>query len=442
MGKKFEPETLLWLPLFFPIFVLDVILAILLKLKGDADQNGTLKMQSVVTASSSSSSSSSSSQTEKGKPRRSPCVLDGKLVDSFSDAGTVYEMVKNATEKYGNHVAMQYYEFVELKKIKATDRFPSKIFSHNLRQITYNELGPKIANYGRGLRVIGMEPQPTNCSSNFDTATGKFTLVIFEDTCPQWSISMQGALSQSMVVATCYATLGDEAVISAVNETGATAIVVNWKKTKQFCELAQQMPTLQTIIASTHELPPAGAEIYKPSSSSNVQVVSFDDIMKMGQDSTFEPKPPKPSDVAVIMYTSGSTGKPKGVVMKHSHVIAGLAGMVTNVTLREREEIYVSYLPLAHILALQVENIIFKLGGTSCYTDPRQLPKDMPRFQPTIMCGVPKVWEMLQMGLEKKLSKGPKPLYIIFQVLLSWKIKMLQLGMDTPVSNIFFWCDQ
>ena len=249
-------------------------------------------MQSVVSASSSSSSSSSS-QTEKGKPRRSPCVLDGKLVDSFSDAGTVYEMVKNATEKYGNHVAMQYYEFVELKKIKATDRFPSKIFSHNLRQITYNELGPKIANYGRGLRVIGMEPQPTNCSSNFDTATGKFTLVIFEDTCPQWSISMQGALSQSMVVATCYATLGDEAVISAVNETGATAIVVNWKKTKQFCELAQQMPTLQTIIASTHELPPAGAEIYKPSSSSNVQVVSFDDIMKMGQDSTFEPKPPK-----------------------------------------------------------------------------------------------------------------------------------------------------
>ena len=72
-------------------------------------------------------------------------------------------------------------------------------------------------------------------------------------------------------------------------------------------------------------------------------------------------------------------GKPKGVVMKHSHVIAGLAGMVMNVTLREREEIYVSYLPLAHILALQVENIIFKLGGTSCYTDPRQLPKDMPR---------------------------------------------------------------
>lgn len=54
------------------------------------------------------------------------------------------------------------------------------------------------------------------------------------------------------------------------------------------------------------------------------------------------------------------------------------------------------------------------------------------------MCGVPKVWEMLQMGLEKKLSKGPKALYIIYQVLLSWKIKMLQLGMDTPVSNIFF----
>lgn len=443
MGTKLEPQTLVWLPLFVPIFVLDFILSLLFKLKNDSSATnntggtgGKLTMQSVV-------SSQAAVSTTRGKPRRSPRVLDGRLMDSFTDAGTVYEMVKGATDKYGNHVAMQQYEFVELKKLKDTDRFPSKVFSKTLKTITYNELGPMIANYGRGLRSLGMEPQPENCSARFDAAVGQFTLVIFEDTCPQWSISMQGALSQSMVVATCYATLGDDAVVSAVNETGATAILVNWKKTQQFCDLAEKMPTLRTIIASTHELPQGtgGAEIYKPNSKSNnnkVQVVTFEDVLKLGQDSNFETKPPKPSDVAVIMYTSGSTGKPKGVVMKHSHLIAGLAGMASNVQLREREEVYVSYLPLAHILALQVEHVLLKLGGTSCYTDPRQLAKDMPRFQPTIMCGVPKVWEMLQMGLKKKLSKGPKPLYVIFQILLAWKIKMLQWGMDTPVSNVFF----
>lgn len=55
----------------------------------------------------------------------------------------------------------------------------------------------------------------------------------------------------------------------------------------------------------------------------------------------------------MIMYTSGSTGKPKGVVMRHSNLVAGIGGMITNVNLRPGQEQFVSYLPLAHILALQ-----------------------------------------------------------------------------------------
>jgi long-chain acyl-CoA synthetase len=43
--------------------------------------------------------------------------------------------------------------------------------------------------------------------------------VLFEDTCKQWTIALQGAFSQSITVATCYGTLGEEAVIAAVNQT-------------------------------------------------------------------------------------------------------------------------------------------------------------------------------------------------------------------------------
>jgi len=146
----------------------------------------------------------------------------------------------------------------------------------------------------------------------------------------------------------------------------------------------------------------------------------------------------QPSDVAVIMYTSGSTGKPKGVVMKHSNLVAGIAGMVTNVELREAEERFVSYLPLAHILALQIENVMLSVGATLCYTDARQLATAMPKYQPTIFAGVPKVWEILQAALEKKIDKGPAPLKVIFSVLLNFKMLMLSHGLDTPVANQFF----
>ena len=42
--------------------------------------------------------------------------------------------------------------------------------------------------------------------------------------------------------------------------------------------------------------------------------------------------------------------------------------------LREGKEVYVSYLPLAHVLAMQCENAMLALGSKICYSDARQLP--------------------------------------------------------------------
>ena len=136
-------------------------------------------------------------------------------------------------------------------------------------------------------------------------------------------------------------------------------------------------------------------------------------------DALFVPAPFLPPPLA---------GKPKGVVMRHSHLVAGVGGMAQNVTLRDSREMYVSYLPLAHILALQCEAAMLGCGATLCYTDPRELPRALPRFSPTVFAGVPKVWEMLKAGLEGKLAKGPAPLRIIFEVLLDWKISRLKAG--------------
>ena len=63
---------------------------------------------------------------------------------------------------------------------------------------------------------------------------------------------------------------------------------------------------------------------------------------------------PSRSDLAVIMYTSGSTGTPKGVLINHENIVAAMTGQKERVfpMVDLENDIYIAYLPLAHILEL------------------------------------------------------------------------------------------
>lgn len=281
----------LLLPLFLPIFVLDFVLGLFAKIFSSPSASPATKtnngLQSVAHGDATDT---------HGSPRRSPNTPNDGLVSIYNHCTTVYEMVTRATEQFGDRVAMQHFEFLGMKKVKESDRFPTKQFSDTMIQVTYSELREKIRIFGQGLRQLGMESQPSSSSTttNFDKAKGKFCLVIFEDTCKEWTTALQGAMSQSMVVATCYATLGADAVISAVNETQATALMVNWKQVEEFAKRAKDMPSLATLIASTHEMT-KDDNVWSPAAGEKckVQVVSYDDVMGIGKENKYDVTPPK-----------------------------------------------------------------------------------------------------------------------------------------------------
>merc|ERR1712038_1788040 len=139
------------------------------------------------------------------------------------------------------------------------------------------------------------------------------------------------------------------------------------------------------------------------------------------------------------MYTSGSTGKPKGVVITHAQVCACAAAAKDALGIVS-DDVYLGYLPLAHILELMAEIAIISLGATICYADPKTLTSKgsyplgaLEQYQPTMMAGVPKIWDIIKKGVEVKISKSPPLAQFLVKTAFDWRTFAIEHGFDTPL---------
>jgi len=103
---------------------------------------------------------------------------------------------------------------------------------------------------------------------------------------------------------------------------------------------------------------------------------------------------PSPDDIATIIYTSGTTGVPKGVMLTHSNIASEVTIALTTWKL-SRDDVYLSFLPLSHVLErCSGFYTMLYAGVTIAYAESfDKLPRDLREVCPTVIIGVPRLYE-------------------------------------------------
>ncbi|GAA2108687.1 AMP-dependent synthetase/ligase [Kitasatospora saccharophila] len=167
--------------------------------------------------------------------------------------------------------------------------------------------------------------------------------------------------------------LGDSGALAVVTETDQHAAVVDGVR----AELPELKHTWQIERDGVAALARAGAGVD--------DAVIAERRRLAGPDST-----------ATLVYTSGTTGRPKGCVLTHGNFLAELGNVTARMPelFRTGESSVLLFLPLAHVLGRIAEIAAaiapVRLGHVS---DIKNVTEELGSFRPTLILGVPRVFE-------------------------------------------------
>merc|ERR1712078_926462 len=257
---------------------------------------------------------------------------------------------------------------------------------------------------------------------------------VYGPNCPEWMIAMQATNRMGMQCVPLYDTLGANAVEFILNHSEASVALASADKLPKLAEALPKCEGVKTVVYWGDVAEEALAAVR---AVDGIKVMSFDELLEVGARAPDVSHPPKPSDICTIMYTSGTTGDPKGVLLKHSatmQTIETLCKYLSTVGCELGEEdVFLSYLPLAHIFDRVSEEMFLGVGGAIAYWqgNAKRLLDDIEAAKPTIFCGVPRIFDRVYSGVKAKIDAN-----IVKKALFHWgyhqKLGRLRSGPRRP----------
>jgi long-chain acyl-CoA synthetase len=125
----------------------------------------------------------------------------------------------------------------------------------------------------------------------------------------------------------------------------------------------------------------------------------------------------QPGDLATLIYTSGTTGEPKGVALTHGNIASNQNYCAADYAFDPTDSC-ISFLPLSHITARALDYVMYNAGAQVAYCSQfDKLPQAMKEVRPTVIVGVPRVYEKIRQAVEQKSAASK-----LKKRILSWAL--------------------
>ncbi|XP_051137340.1 long chain acyl-CoA synthetase 4-like isoform X2 [Andrographis paniculata] len=354
-----------------------------------------------------------------GKPSIGPVYRSVFAKDGFPEPipglDSCWDIFRLSVEKYPDNRMLGRREIVNGK--------PGKYI-----WMTYKEVHDVVLKVGNSIRSCGVD-EGGRCG-------------IYGANSSEWIMSMEACNAHGLYCVPLYDTLGAGAVEYIICHAEVSIAFVEEKKIP---ELLKTFPNaakyLKTIVSFGEVTPQQKEELEK----FGVAVYSWVEFLSLGENKHYDLPVKRKTDICTIMYTSGTTGDPKGVMISNNSIVTLIAGVKcllgsVNESLTEND-VYLSYLPLAHIFDRVIEECIINHGASIGFWrgDVKLLVEDIGELKPSVFVAVPRVLDRIYSGLQQKISTGGFIKHTMFNFAYSLKLRNMRKGIKqseaAPVGN-------
>jgi long-chain acyl-CoA synthetase len=231
-------------------------------------------------------------------------------------------------------------------------------------------------------------------------------VAIVAESRPEWIMCDLAILTAGAVTVPIYPTLSAAQVRYILQDSSAQLAIVSTRlQLEKLQEVRHLLPGLEAVV------------VIDPSAVAGASAMTLDEVESRGharmtgewgagrgfRDAA---RTVSPDDLATIIYTSGTTGEPKGVMLTHANLVSNLLSTAIVLDLSE-DDVALSFLPLSHAFERLVSYVYLFSGLTVVFAESFDtVSRDLARVRPTVLTGVPRVFEKLQARILEAGQKG------------------------------------